>query len=243
MKHAEEEKFQHAAQQGHEDIEEHAAADVAADAHEVIDSKDDGGDRGAERIHAQILHRQVRKSTFRTHQANEGRRRSVERTAHRHAGRHNHQAGAGEQVVGLFPLSLAQADGDWNGGADADEIRKRKIDDHKRHGKVERGKCGGAQILADKNAVQRLIQGGGQHADGAGQRSQKEEFHRRCFGKQCGGIHKSCLHPFLKNSGGQTFSENSSPLEIHRKDLGKASREGQGRGGRENCFAFMVCGC
>ena len=73
MEHTEEQKFQRAAQHRHKDIEQHTAADIAADAHKVIDSKDDGGDGGTEGIYTQILHGQLSEGTLSTHQTNEGR--------------------------------------------------------------------------------------------------------------------------------------------------------------------------
>lgn len=66
-----------------------------------------------------------------------------------------------------------------DGGANADEIRERKIDDHKRHGEIECRKGSFSQKTADESAVEKLIKRRSQHAHGAWYSGDGKQFQRR----------------------------------------------------------------
>ena len=96
---------------------------------------------------------------------------------------HDHQTGAGKNIVGRLLLLLAQPHRDGHGGAHADEVGQGKVDDDKGHGQVDGGEGGVPQHLAHQNTVNELIEGGGQHADGPRQGREHKEFAGRGFGK------------------------------------------------------------
>ena len=175
----EEHKLQHAAEHGHDDIEAHAGSHLAADAQVVIHGKNDGGDRRAQGIYPQVSHRHAGKLPFRPHQADEQRRSEKQNCAHHGAGGHNHQTGAGENIVCRVLLFAAQVNGNGNGGANADQVSQGKVDDDKGHGQIQGRKGGLPQKLAHKYPVQQLVKGRGQHTDRPGDGRQEKQLHRR----------------------------------------------------------------
>ena len=181
--HAQEQEFQCGAQHAHQDVEQHAAADIAADAQKIIHCEYDRGHGGTDRVYADVLHRKFGKFSLRAHELDEQRRRPIQQHADRGACAHDHQTGAGKDIT-RFPLFLsAQVDRDGNRGAKADQVGKRKVDDDKRHGQIDRRKGGRAQILADEHAVDRLVERGGQHTDCPGDRGDEKQFDRGGPGK------------------------------------------------------------
>ena len=192
-----EQELKSRAENGHKNIEEHAHADLPADAKIIIHRKNDRGDGRADRIYAQILHGIFGKRALRAHGHHEERRQRVKQNAHKNTCAYNHQTGAGKNLIRFFVLLLSQRNGYGNGRTDADQIGKRKIDNDERHGEIERRKCRFSEELPDKNAVDKLVQRRRQHTDSARNRRKKEKLMRRLSGKQCVGIHKTLIMTFL----------------------------------------------
>ena len=71
-----------------------------------------------------------------------GRRK--EQGADNDTGSHNHQAGAGKEIVGFLFLLFPQGNGDRHRGAHANEVCQGKVDDDEGHGQVNGGKSSGA---------------------------------------------------------------------------------------------------
>mgnify|MGYP001606113933 CR=1 FL=1 len=76
---------------------------------------------------------------------------------------------------------FAQPNRNRHGRSHADQIRKRKVNDYKRHSQVQSRKSVPRQYPSHQNAVDGLVQGGGQHAYGARNSRQKEQLYRRGF--------------------------------------------------------------
>ena len=177
---AEEKELQNSAQNGHENIQVHASPDLAADAQIIIHGKYDGGNGRADSIDAEILNRENGEFSFRAHQTDQKRRCRKQDQSYNDARADDHQDSAGEYIICFLILFFPEADGDRHGGADADQVRKSKVDDHEGHGKIQRRKGGIAQKPAHKDAVKKLVQGRSQHADCAGDGGDKKQF-CRCY--------------------------------------------------------------
>ena len=189
VQHAQKHELEGHAQHRHQDVDAHAAADVARDAQVVVHGVEDGGERGEHGVGAQVLHRQGGEFALGTHHPDqEGGRREHGR-AHHHARGKDQDAGAGEYVVGLFAVPAAQGHRDGHRRAHAHQVRQGKVDDDKGHGEVEGGKGRAVQKVAHQNAVDQLVKGGGQHTDSPRQRRREEQLQRRCLGKKRGRIH------------------------------------------------------
>ena len=89
------------------------------------------------------------------------------------------QDGAGEGVVGLRALAAAEQQRDHDRRSHADEVRHGEVEDHERHGEVHGGKGGRAEVLTHEDAVEGLVEGGCEHADGAGYGGLEEEARGR----------------------------------------------------------------
>lgn len=175
---AEKNKLKSCAEHAHENVQRQAAVDESADAQKIVHREHGGGERRAEGVDAQVFYSHGGKFAVGAQEANEQRRGSKERGTDENAEGVDEQTGAGEDVVGFFFVTAAKSDGDGHGSADADEIGQRKIDDHKGHGQIDRceGYC--ADELSHKNAVQRVVKAGGEHAEGAGNGGEEKEPHR-----------------------------------------------------------------
>lgn len=139
-----------------------------------------GGEQG---VHPQVLHRQRGQLRLRPQQLKEEGCGEEQHRPDEGPRPHDHQTGAGKNIVGRLLLLLAQPHRDGHGGAHADEVGQGKVDDDKGHGQVDGGEGGVTQHLAHQNAVNELIEGGGQHADGPRQGREHKEFAGRGFGK------------------------------------------------------------
>ena len=159
FQHAHKQQLQAHAGHGHEDVQDHAAADLPANAQVIVHGKDNGGHRGAEGVGNQILSGLVQQLPLGAHPGEEGPPAQGQHRPGKDPRQHHHNAGAGEVVVGLFLILAAQLDGDGHRAAQADQVRQGKVDDDQGHGQVESRKGGVPQNAADENAVSHLVQG------------------------------------------------------------------------------------
>ncbi len=130
---------------------------------------------GEKGVDAQVADGQIQQFALGPQHPQKGGRAQKEGQPGGQAGDHDHQAGAGEQVVGLPLLPLPQSDGDEGRRAHADEVGQREVDDHEGKGQIEGGKGGLPQELPHKDAVEQAVQRGGQHTDRPGYGGQKEQ--------------------------------------------------------------------
>ena len=173
--HRQHDEFAQGAEHRHGHVEHHAGFDAPADAQVVIHRIHHAGHRGTDGIDPDILGRHLQQGAFRPHQAQQKRGGHIQERPHQHALRHHHQAGAGEDIVGLLGTFFAQTDRNGHRGAHADQVRDGKVDDDQRHGQVDGGERLAPQQLPHKNAVQQLIQRRCQHSDRTGQRRLNEQ--------------------------------------------------------------------
>ena len=179
----EEDKFQARDQGGHTDVQEHAETDLPADPQIIVHGEDDGRHRGAEGVDPYIAYGVREEPALRSQKAHEEGSRRIEDGADGRARRHDHQAGAGKDIIGLFVFFLAQVHGDGHRGSHADEIGQGKIDNDKGHGQIERGKGRLSEYLPYHHAIQELVEGRGQHTDGSGKGGDEKQLYRGRLGK------------------------------------------------------------
>ena len=81
-------------------------------------------------------------------------------------------------------LAAGERQRDHDRRSHADEVRHGEVDDHERHGEVHGGKGGRAEVLTHEDAVEGLVEGGCEHADGAGYGGLEEETCGRGLGEE-----------------------------------------------------------
>src|SRR5699024_2350470 len=122
VEYSEENKFQHSAQYGHQEIDEQTAAYISADAQEIVHRENDRCHRGAERVDPQILYCEIREISFCSHKPDQERRRSKKSGADQYSGGDDHNACTGKEVVCFRLLLFPQTDRNGYRRTNTDEV-------------------------------------------------------------------------------------------------------------------------